>query len=144
MDRFEEDTGISESLISNIYIPVWIDLKLFVQVGRLSHIAIYIPVWIDLKYLHQRYHQQPLMYLHSSMDRFEEQSTMDKTYALLDLHSSMDRFEDDLNDNYLMTVPDLHSSMDRFEVLADYFANLDLSIYIPVWIDLKYPIVFCL
>ena len=53
------------------------------------------------------------------------------------LHSSMDRFEEN---KYLFSSnnsPNLHSSMDRFEVCCFLYSLSLWFIYIPVWIDLK-------
>ena len=55
------------------------------------------------------------VYLHSSMDRFEEEQ------AVLDGAKKIN----------------LHSSMDRFEALAAHRFISRHPIYIPVWIDLK-------
>ena len=49
MDRFEVDSWRSYSIISEIYIPVWIDLKKDYAKSFYLSKSIYIPVWIDLK-----------------------------------------------------------------------------------------------
>ena len=55
-----------------IYIPVWIDLKRDKWEMVLGAQFIYIPVWIDLKHLLIALMAMVYLYLHSSMDRFEE------------------------------------------------------------------------
>ena len=53
------------------------------------------------------------------------------------LHSSMDRFEEDCFATFDDYLSNLHSSMDRFEVPQQASMKRVLTIYIPVWIDLK-------
>ena len=58
------------------------------------------------------------LYLHSSMDRFEDSQPYALHSAVNDLHSSMDRFEGTkAHLPTTQTLQNLHSSMDRFEVL---------------------------
>ena len=54
------------------------------------------------------------------------------------LHSSMDRFEEDLARRDFTINANLHSSMDRFEGYIKQLIRDDIQIYIPVWIDLKF------
>ena len=73
------------------------------------------------------------------MDRFED-NLVNKGFCLFfNLHSSMDRFEV-LSRKFLIYLKKyLHSSMDRFEGWLQSISNKKISIYIPVWIDLKMP-----
>ena len=57
-----------------IYIPVWIDQKLYIQYHLLLYyLRIYIPVWIDQKHTLYFTESQVKINLHSSMDRLETQ-----------------------------------------------------------------------
>ena len=49
----------------------------------------------------------------------------------------MDRFEESWKKKYTHRFFYLHSSMDRFEVFVVNIKNSIITIYIPVWIDLK-------
>ena len=71
------------------------------------------------------------------MDRFEGAGAKSILSNILNLHSSMDRFEATSPSKIFVPFLYLHSSMDRFE--ANFFADflIIISIYIPVWIDLK-------
>ena len=184
MDRFEVSPLFCHCFCySQIYIPVWIDLKeLFVYAPELAlqHLHssmdrfevltncnrygiinylhssmdrfeavwyiciffscsdIYIPVWIDLKFRPPPQNKLERANLHSSMDRFEDVNAIINNYPLVHLHSSMDRFEETATLISISEEENLHSSMDRFEVLQ-ICHNFSLqSIYIPVWIDLKF------
>ena len=99
----------------NIYIPVWIDLKYQYLFCERMPAAIYIPVWIDLKFKKLDILEVNHLYLHSSMDRFEESTVLPLPLLLPHLHSSMDRFEASLDSIRKIVFQDLHSSMDRFE-----------------------------
>ena len=87
----------------NIYIPVWIDLKYQYLFCERMPAAIYIPVWIDLKFKKLDILEVNHLYLHSSMDRFEESTVLKGVFVFQDLHSSMDRFEA-TNDNELIVT----------------------------------------
>ena len=72
------------------------------------------------------------------MDRFEAYKFLNVPESLLYLHSSMDRFEATARKDNTIYERNLHSSMDRFEAVAFSIASAYSSlIYIPVWIDLK-------
>ena len=75
MDRFEAISSSGNFIIISIYIPVWIDLKLFLCEKQNVQYIIYIPVWIDLKLVMSDYFER-LDNLHSSMDRFEAHSRL--------------------------------------------------------------------
>ena len=92
MDRFEDTVVNSPVLYIIIYIPVWIDLKLTL---------------ID--------DYDKIVYLHSSMDRFEGEAVECWVSADFNLHSSMDRFEVAWWWIKRKSYQNLHSSMDRFK-----------------------------
>ena len=71
MDRFEDFISVPGWTSSFIYIPVWIDLKVFSLAYPDKVLRIYIPVWIDLKVFIAALPLTLFAYLHSSMDRFE-------------------------------------------------------------------------
>ena len=71
------------------------------------------------------------------MDRFEELDVDIEQCYSKDLHSSMDRFEGLPVSTLVEQSQYLHSSMDRFEVCGLVTAAGCITIYIPVWIDLK-------
>ena len=79
-------------------------------------INIYIPVWIDLKLHFQALQCRCCHNLHSSMDRFEANKVKQKEVKYVNLHSSMDRFEVTSAQKQRKFKRYLHSSMDRFEV----------------------------
>ena len=54
---------------------------------------IYIPVWIDLKLYLKLTTKFQQIDLHSSMDRFEAAEIRSVFKNIFDLHSSMDRFK---------------------------------------------------
>ena len=87
----------------------------YAQTTSRSWTSIYIPVWIDLKTIFIYQILICIIYLHSSMDRFE-------AIIVTALEENPEH---------------LHSSMDRFEVLRFYAGTRQCFIYIPVWIDLK-------
>ena len=78
---------------SAIYIPIWIDLKVFSDILGAFSTIIYIPIWIDLKVQFSAAVAVKVSDLHSNMDRFERCCRMFSTLQQVDLHSNMDRFE---------------------------------------------------
>ena len=71
MDRFKGNGVKSFNHSISIYIPVWIDLKFFINFSVILYKNIYIPVWIDLKRDIAFYDIFLNNHLHSSMDRFK-------------------------------------------------------------------------
>ena len=72
MDRFESPLAtLKMESLSEVYIPIWIDLKGVKDNGLGIYFQVYIPIWIDLK----GYLFFPAIWqdecLHSNMDRFE-------------------------------------------------------------------------
>ena len=58
-------------LLFEIYIPIWIDLKVEIQPFLERFGVIYIPIWIDLKAVESYVSSDINIDLHSNMDRFE-------------------------------------------------------------------------
>ena len=73
MDRFEScKFKFSDCNDTDIYIPIWIDLKADQEVREaVADFFIYIPIWIDLKACSAIIPMMTLLHLHSNMDRFE-------------------------------------------------------------------------
>ena len=100
-----------------IYIPIWIDLKVKVNFISLCAVSlIYIPIWIDLKVPAMWEMKFNGVYLHSNMDRFERANATPERYMQLFI--------------YIPIWIDLKVSAERIE-------HLVVQIYIPIWIDLK-------
>ena len=94
MDRFESWRSTSEvRKLQTIYIPIWIDLKVWEQNESNKISAIYIPIWIDLKEEPSEIRRLLWYHLHSNMDRFERLMVLQLPLTAQDLHSNMDRFE---------------------------------------------------
>ena len=70
-----------------------------------------------------------ILYLHSSMDRFEDMTELLKLNVKSNLHSSMDRFEGGLHAWLLTSYPYLHSSMDRFEANEPEFITKEVILF---------------
>ena len=50
MDRFERSSSSGTLLLRvAVYIPIWIDLKVFKPFYNIHQEFVYIPIWIDLK-----------------------------------------------------------------------------------------------
>ena len=126
------------SIITSIYIPIWLDLLLtFCFIYTLSSV-IYIPIWLDLLYIMTKTIINYYVYLHSNMVRFiiDNQLSQQITDIQIYIPIWLDLLFQIIKRLFFFRTH-LHSNMVRFIIKQSVKPMLVYQlIYIPIWLDL--------
>ena len=120
-----------------IYIPIWLDLLLFLSFIFYSFVHIYIPIWLDLLSIMFQVLFSLYYYLHSNMVRFIIFILSISFQIAKHLHSNMVRFIIIVEKGKAISTREFTFQYGQiYYILKDFVKLIKLIIYIPIWLDL--------